>query len=684
MASIVQGFNPFPWIALLPAVFSVVLFLSSQNALRRMSSGRLFLTILIFLSLWSACYFLAMRAPSPGRAQLWISVSTAYLLLLPSLSYLFNLSILKPTGASPGTRFFLLGLAAVLVVLHLATGCFVQGIYRYPWGYFPRYGLAFLLFLAFFLMVQVRILYDACRHYRSAPPGAIRSRNLLLLTAWVVGFLGFPDFLLGYGVAWVPLSGLPMSYFLVVVYLLFRRYGITDFFQYMGLESILRFSKDPILLIRVDGTLQYLNRETAGMLGYEAPETLAGTPVNSLFAPDTPLFTQGQLASLDHRQHLPARTLRLKTLSGATIPVRVEMSAVFNKRDEMLGLVAIGRDIREELRKEEELLRVNRSFREKIREVEERTEELTEANQALESNRTAMLNILEDMEESHGRLEDAYRRLSELDRTKDIFLSSVSHELRTPLTSIRSFSEILLQYPTEEKEVQQEFLSIIHQESERLTRLVNDLLDIAKIESGKNNWKRERVNVREVFALAAQTFSVLAREKQLVFRQSAEEDLPDLLIDRDRFYQVISNLLTNAIKFTPEKGSILLRAETVKPAGDGNRDGILGPHLKVEVRDNGRGIRPEDLPFIFEKFRQGGGDMYEKPQGTGLGLAICKEIVQYYGGRIWAESEAGKGCSVSFTIPLRGNSEPAGQNLQERDGAADGPRAQVSHHGKNA
>jgi len=664
MANFLHGFNPFPWIALLPAVLSVVFFLSSQNALRRMSAGRYFLTLLIFLSLWSVSYFFGLRAPSPERALFWSRVSIAYLLVLPSLCYLLNVSILKPAGASSWTRSLLLGIAALLVILHLTTGCFILGIYHYSWGYFPRYSFPFLLFQGFFLVVQILILWDVFLQYRSTPPGPIRSRNLLLLVAWAVAFAGSPDFLLGFGAGAVPISGLSVSFFLVVSFLLFRRYGITDFFQYLGLGSILQFSKDPIFLIRIDGTLQYMNQETARTLGHDAAEPLMGKPVNSLFSPDTPLYSREHVDFLSQGQNLPDQTLHLRTLVGKTIPVRVGMSGVFNKRGEMLGMVAIGRDIREELGKEEELLRVNRSFREKIQEVEERTQELTEANRALEGNRTAMLNILEDMEESHGRLEDAYRRLSELDRTKDVFLSSVSHELRTPLTSIRSFSEILLQYPTEEKEVQREFLTIIHQESERLTRLVNDLLDIAKIESGKNHWKRERVNMRDVFAMASQTFSVLAREKQLTFQQKVDDGLPDLYVDQDRIYQVINNLLSNAVKFTPANGDILMQAGML-PLSTEERERI--PHLLVKVKDSGRGIRPQDLPFIFEKFRQGGDQVNEKPQGTGLGLAICKEIVQYYGGNIWAESEPGEGCCISFTLPVPEDGEKPFPDVPEQD-----------------
>jgi len=651
-----HGFNPFPWISLLPAVLSIVFLLSSQNTLRRTTAGRYFLTLLIFLSIWSMSYFFGLRAPSPTSAAFWIRVSTGYLLALPSLGYLLNVSILKAAGPSVRRRNLLLGVAVAFVLVHLTTDAFVAGTYRYSWGYFPRYGRPFFVFLGFCVLVQSLVLRDVFAHVRTAAPGALRPRNRLLLSAWVVACAGFPDFLAGYGIRTIPVSGLPLSYFVVVAFLLLERYGLTEFFPYLGLGSILQFSKDPIFLIRIDGTLQYTNLETARKLGYKDTAPVQGKPVNDLFSPHTPLFTQARVDALQRRMDLPTLELSLETIAGATIPIRVGLAGVFNRRNEILGLVAIGRDIREEIRREEELLRVNRSYREKIQEVEERTGDLTRVNQALEANRTAMLNIMEDMEESHGRLEDAYRRLSELDRTKDVFLSSVSHELRTPLTSIRSFSEILLQYPTEKEETQREFLLIIHQETERLTRLVNDLLDLAKIESGKNAWKRERVNVREVLSRSVQTFSPLAGEKRLTVQCDPEDDLPDLFLDRDRLYQVLYNLLSNAIKFTPPGGTIRLRAERSNPEA---RDGTVGPCVLVQVEDTGVGIQAKDLPLIFEKFHQGGEPTQGKPQGTGLGLAICREIVQYYGGKIWAESEPGRGCRLSFTLPARGAEEAA-------------------------
>jgi PAS domain S-box-containing protein len=664
MANLFCGFNPFPWIAVLPAGLSVVLFLSWQNILRRTSAGRYLLALLTFLSLGSFSYSLSLMADSLPDARLWLRVATACLLTLPSLCFLFNESILNPSGVPAKARSVFLWIAVLLVTLHLTTDCFIAGTYPGWRVNLPLFGLGFFPFLACFLVLQILILKDVYLHYRRSPPGAFRSRDRLLLFAWAVGLGGFSDGLAGFGVPVPPLNGLFAGGFIVVSFLLFRRYGLTDVFQFVDLGSLLRFSRDPILLIRIDGIIQYMNLETARGVGCSGTEPLTGKPVNSIFSPETPLVMPDRVERLCQHQNLPPLELRMKTAGDEMLPVRVNLSGVFNRRGEMLGMVAAGRSIRTDLEREEELLRVHRSFQEKIVEVEERTRELTEANRALESNRTAMLNILEDMEESHGRLEDAYRRLSEIDRTKDIFLSSVSHELRTPLTSIRSFSEILLQYPTEEKETQQEFLTIIHQESERLTRLVNDLLDIAKIESGKNYWSRERVNIRETFSTVLQTFSVLAREKQMTLRHFVEADLPDLYVDRDRICQVVYNLLSNSLKFTPPNGSIFLTAGKM-PAGP--HGGQEGERILIQVKDDGGGIRPEDLPFIFDKFRQGGDRFGEKPQGTGLGLAICREIVQYYGGSIWAESLPGQGCCLSFTLPVPEDAtddactEPAGE-----------------------
>ena len=247
-----------------------------------------------------------------------------------------------------------------------------------------------------------------------------------------------------------------------------------------------------------------------------------------------------------------------------------------------------------------------------------------------------------ELERATAELRAANERLQELDRLKDDFMSSVTHELRTPLTSIRAFSEILFDNPEMDAEERQNFLSIITRETERLTRLVNQVLDMAKIESGRTEWQNEALDLREVIDSSIASVSQVYREKDVALVSEMPDKVPTLMADRDRLIQVMLNLLSNAVKFVSSgSGRVAVRLTQ-------SREG-----LRVDVEDNGPGIRPEDQQLIFEKFRQGGDTMTDKPQGTGLGLPISKQIVEHFGGRLWVESEPGKGAVFSFTLPLQ-------------------------------
>jgi PAS domain S-box-containing protein len=251
--------------------------------------------------------------------------------------------------------------------------------------------------------------------------------------------------------------------------------------------------------------------------------------------------------------------------------------------------------------------------------------------------------IKQQMEE----LQVAYQKLKELDQLKDSFLSTVSHELRTPLTSIKSFSEILLSYD-EDKETQREFLSIINEESDRLTRLINDFLDLSKIEAGRVQWETVELSLPEVIQTAINATQALTIQMNLKVDADLDHDLPTVRCDKDRLVQVVTNLLSNAIKFTPEGGMIHVKAQTLNGSeSEGDSDRVM-----VSVSDNGIGIAPENHKGIFEKFKQVGDTLTGKPKGTGLGLPICKEILEHYGGKIWVEGELGKGSTFFFTLPI--------------------------------
>lgn len=244
---------------------------------------------------------------------------------------------------------------------------------------------------------------------------------------------------------------------------------------------------------------------------------------------------------------------------------------------------------------------------------------------------------------AYADLAIAHQELLSVDEMKTNLLSNASHELRAPLTSIRSFSELLLSYEENDPHVQREFAEIINSESERLTRLLNDVLGMMKIELGQMGWDIETMDMAPQLREAARIYARMAAQQGLAFSLDVPETLPPIEGDRDRLQQVIDNLLGNALKFTAS-GSISLSARQVDS------------ELHVSVSDTGIGIAREDQERIFEKFQQVGAVLTDKPFGTGLGLSICREIVDHHRGRIWVESVHGVGTTFTFALAL---SEPA-------------------------
>jgi len=275
------------------------------------------------------------------------------------------------------------------------------------------------------------------------------------------------------------------------------------------------------------------------------------------------------------------------------------------------------------------------------------------------------------VKERTADLQKALDELKKLDEMKDSFLSSISHEFRTPLTSIRSFSEILLEYEDEDPNTQKEFLHIINSESERLSRLVNDLLDLSQIDSGRMVYRDEVMSLEEVVREAARIQFPSLHQKSLRLILDLPSDLPSVLADRDRTKQVIANLLHNAITFSLKEGEIRIEAEALEDEGSGEPNGWI----LVRVSDQGVGIEEKDLARVFEKFNQGSSDtLRDKPKGTGLGLPISKEIITHYGGDMWVESQKMNGSTFFFTLPAAPRQdESAGQGLPEEDSSRNQP-----------
>jgi sigma-B regulation protein RsbU (phosphoserine phosphatase) len=246
----------------------------------------------------------------------------------------------------------------------------------------------------------------------------------------------------------------------------------------------------------------------------------------------------------------------------------------------------------------------------------------------------------EKVSQRTAQLEEANRQLRELDRLKSDFVSTVSHELRTPLTSIRSLSESLLAIPDMARERQEELLGIIAEESQRLSRMIGQLLDLSRIEAGKMEWRLEILDLGEVVAQAVKTNRSLFQDKGIALALDVSEKGPQVLADRDKIVQVLTNLLSNAAKFTPPGGKTWVRAFQ------------QADQAVVEVEDTGIGIPSGQAEAIFERFRQVGDTLATKREGAGLGLPISREIVHSHGGSLTVRSESGQGSCFRMTLPL--------------------------------
>jgi signal transduction histidine kinase len=284
----------------------------------------------------------------------------------------------------------------------------------------------------------------------------------------------------------------------------------------------------------------------------------------------------------------------------------------------------------------------------------QRLRELLERNlekQRLRAERQTLISRLKDsnryLMRQHAALRRAdeeilqvNRQLEQSSRYKSEFLANMSHELRTPLNAIMGFSEILLDATMNLTPGERiEFLRNIHDSGQHLLSLINDILDLAKIEAGKMDLHAEQMGVAQSIHEVTSILEPMARQQGLKLATTGEMGAGIIMADKSKFKQVLYNLLSNAVKFTPAPGKITLKVED---ADD---------HLTVSVHDTGIGIKAEDLPKLFREFEQLDGSYTRRYQGTGLGLALCRRFVQMHGGRIWAESEFGKGSTFTFTLP---------------------------------
>ncbi|MCX7680776.1 MAG: ATP-binding protein [Anaerolineae bacterium] len=373
-------------------------------------------------------------------------------------------------------------------------------------------------------------------------------------------------------------------------------------------QTLARISPVGIFRTDADGATTYVNPKWCEIAGISAEEALGDGWLKAVHPDDREALRQGwQEASRLRRPSFA--DYRFMRADGTVVWVMGQAVPEVNSDGQVVGYVGTITDITERKQAEDEVRRLNAELEERV------------------AQRTKELSV-------------AMHRAQEADRLKSAFLATMSHELRTPLNSIIGFTGVLLQElagPLNPEQRKQ--LGMVRDSARHLLALINDVLDISKIEAGQLEVERAPFDIRAAIESALRSVSPQAQKKGLTLTAAIASNVGSVVSDRRRVEQILLNLLSNAIKFT-ERGEVRLECR------------VQNGWLEISVHDTGIGIRPEDLGRLFEPFRQLETGLNRRHEGTGLGLAICKNLVTLLGGQIRVESEWGKGSTFTFTLPI--------------------------------
>jgi len=380
---------------------------------------------------------------------------------------------------------------------------------------------------------------------------------------------------------------------------------------------------DSIFLQDFDGNFIYVNEAAGKAHGYSRKE-LMKMKLRQVIAPERVSRLDSGFQEMLEKGQVIFESVHLRK-DGSIMPVAVHGRTIESGGRKLL--LTVIRDITERKRME--------------RELQKRSEQLDAQNEELQSQAEELMIQKQELIEKTEEVERANKLKSE-------FLANMSYGLRTPLSVIIGFSQLMIDgVPGKINAEQKQCLSDILDSSQHLLNLINEVLDLSKIESGKVGLKLENIALPEVVESLTKTMMPILAPRKQSLDIEVEKGLPPVRADKAQLRAVLFNLLSNATKFTPDGGK--LKIEVV-------RDDIW---CQVSVIDNGIGIEKENQERIFEPFCQLDNPLMEKKKGTGLGLAVVKQIIEKHGGRIWVESEYGKGSRFTFTLPLarRGREE---------------------------
>jgi PAS domain S-box-containing protein len=578
------------------SVLTLGLIVVVREKASRVSLLYLSYTVAAFTWLFSASQ--ALFIPSEELSYKWMKFANAGVTMIPASLYHFTVVVLDAKKRYRWRVWFAWAISTLFLAVSLLTDVLFDGFYHYSWGIFLKFRPPAFLFMLYFFAMTIDTLRLYWREYRKSDPNTTKHRRArAFLIALGIGYLGTLDFLPALGVPYYPLSSLPMICMLVLVSRAIWRYRLVDITPAFAAREIIETMNDALIVLDPDKVVRLVNRATCSLLGYREQDLIGKRPVDGMAACRS--FAE-QLESLMGDETVKNRETTYCPQGGVHRTLSVSASIMRNQDGEPVATVCLVSDVTDRKHAEEE------------------------------------------REQLIAQLQKANEKLQSMDEMKSNFITMVSHELRTPLTTIKAFVELLLMKQGMPEAQKRKLMSTVNVETDRLARLINDLLDLARIETGAMKWQIDEVSMEDLVLNVIESMALLFENKGLRVTTSFGSSLPRFSGDRDRLVQVVTNILSNAVKFTPAGGSIHVAVRREAAPGQ----------IVVEISDSGIGIPAGDLDLIFEKFHRSDDKAIAAIEGTGLGLAITRQIVEHHGGRIWADSTHGKGSMFTFTVPL--------------------------------
>jgi len=557
-----------------------------------------FFVLTLSMGVWLFAFAWMYSAKDVHLAMWWAKVGYVGVVCIPAAVYHFSSLILLDYEKVRKRVFAFWMVSAGFITLILTTNILFGELGHHAWGYYPKLGIANIPFILYFFSVTVITLRSFAVAYSRAGKGtAQRMRSRILLISMTTGYSASLDFITSFGFPWYPFGFFAIFLFIIIAARSISRYRFMAITPAFAARQIIDTMNDALIVQDPDGVIRLVNRATCELFNCREQDLVGKLPAGSRLA--RPLAEY--LESIAGSGTIRNSEVVLDPGSDRRRTLRLSISTMRSPTGDPLAGVCVASDITD--RKDAE----------------------------------------EERERLIAQLREANEKLQAIDKMKSDFISVVSHELRTPLTTIKAFVELITMKPDMPGQQKQKLMTTINSETDRLTRLVADLLDLARIEAGSMKWRVDAVSLDDLVRDVIANMGLLFEHKGLQVRTAIDPLLPGIEADRDRLVQVVTNLLSNAVKFTPAGGtiSVAVRQES---------DPL--PRLVVEISDTGMGIPAEELENIFEKFHRSDDQLSSAIEGTGLGLAIARQIVEHHGGRIWAASTPGNGSVFTFTLPL--------------------------------